>query len=199
MKYPAQNPFNADVVEMIRADLEQVGVRVRPRAPEFGTMIQDVMAPARNFDAVSGLAWESDFNLGTLRDLFHSEAIGSAYQSASYSNPELDSLIDRAAATIDRDEARPLWRRVQEIMRDEQPWTFLFYYPELFAARDWLHTTELDVRGAFADIGDWWMDPESRRRSAAPSDTTGATADSAGSGGTSDSARAGSDTSTARR
>ncbi|HUF12338.1 MAG TPA: ABC transporter substrate-binding protein [Longimicrobiales bacterium] len=167
MKYPAQNPFNADVVEMIRADLAQVGVRVRPRATEFGTMIQDVMAPARNFDAVSGLAWETDFNLATLRDLFHSDALGSAYQSSSYSNAEVDSLIDRASRTLDREQARPMWRRVQEIMRDEQPWTFLFYYPELFAARDWLHTTELDVRGAFADIGDWWMDPAAHRRTAA--------------------------------
>lgn len=166
LKYPAQNPFNADVAEMIRGDLEQVGVRLRLRATEFGTMVEDVMSPARNFDAVSGLGWETDFNLGALRAVFHSDERGTPYQSSSYANAEVDSLIDLATRTLDRERARPMWRRVQEILRDEQPWTFLFYYPELYAARDGLHTPELDVRGVFADIGEWWLEPEARRRSA---------------------------------
>ena len=182
LKYPAQNPFNADVAEMVRADLDSIGVNVVPQATEFGTMIEDVMSPQRNFDAVQ-LGWVSDLNLNGLRDLFHSDAIGSGFQSSSYSNAEVDSLIDLATSTVDRDQARPMWRRVQEILRDEQPWTFMFYYMELFAARDWLHTPELGVRGMMADIGEWWIDPANRRRSApAGADSAGAdsaTADSA--------------------
>ena len=176
LKYPAQNPFNADVAEMVRADLAAAGVRVEPRATEFGTMIEDVMSPERNFDAVQ-LGWVSDLNLNGLRDLFHSDNIGEGFQSASYSNPEVDSLLDRASTTVDRDEARPIWRRVQEVLREEQPWTFMFYYMELFAARDWLHTPELDVRGTMADIGEWWIDPQSRRRSG-PAGADSAAADS---------------------
>jgi peptide/nickel transport system substrate-binding protein len=179
LKYPAQNQFNADVAEMIRGDLDSIGVRVELRATEFGTMIEDVMSPQRNFDAVQ-LGWVSDLNLGTLRDLFHSESLGSGFQSSSYSNPEVDSLIDRATTTIDRDQARPMWRRVQQIMRDEQPWTFMFYYQELFAARDWLHTPQLDVRGLMADIGDWWIDPEHRRRSGPAGGADSALTDTAG-------------------
>ena len=164
LKYPAQNPFNADVAEMVRADLTAAGVRVELRATEFGTMIEDVTSPQRNFDAVQ-LGWNSDPDLAHLRSLFHSESLGSAFQSASYSNPAIDSLIDRATATVSRDEARPLWRRVQQIMRDEQPWTFMFYYMDLYAARDWLHTPELDVRGMLTSVDEWWIEPESRRRS----------------------------------
>lgn len=174
LKYPAQNPFNADVAELVRSDLANIGVRVQLLATDFGTMIEDVTSPSRNFDAVQ-LGWESDFNLGHLRDIFHSESLGTPFQSSSYSNPEVDSLIDTATRTIDRERARPMWRRVQEIMRDEQPWTFMFYYSELFAARDALHTPELDVRGAFAEIGEWWLDPSARRRSAAGSPTDSAT------------------------
>ena len=128
-------------------------------------MIEDVTSEERNFDAVQ-LGWVSDLNLGGLRDLFHSENLGEDFQSASYANPEVDSLLDRATSTVDRAQARPMWRRVQQIMRDEQPWTFMFYYMDLFAARDWLHTTELDARGLLADVTEWWIDPGSRRRSA---------------------------------
>ena len=178
LKYPAQNPFNADVAEMVRADLAAAGVRVRTRATEFGTMIEDVTSEERNFDAVQ-LGWVSDLNLGGLRDLFHSDNLGEDFQSASYANPEVDSLMDVATSTVDREQARPMWRRVQQIMRVEQPWTFMFYYMDLFAARDGLHTPELDARGLLADVTEWWIDPASRRRSApAGSDTAADTGQS---------------------
>ena len=149
---------------MVRADLQAAGVRVEPRATEFGTLIEDVTSERRNFDAVQ-LGWNSDLNLAGLRDLFHSSALGSDFASASNSNPEVDSLIDRATATLDRDQARPMWRRVQQILRDEQPWSFMFYYMELFAAGDGLHTPELDATGLLAKIGEWWIEPSARRRS----------------------------------
>ncbi|HEX6588629.1 MAG TPA: ABC transporter substrate-binding protein [Longimicrobiales bacterium] len=189
LKYPAQNPFNADVAEMVRADLAAAGVRVELRATEFGTMIGDVTSTARNFDAVQ-LGWTSDPDLAHLRSLFHSESMNTPFQSASYSNAEFDSLLDRATSTLDRDEARPLWRRVQEIMRDEQPWTFMFYYMDLLAARDWLHTPELDVRGTLANIGEWWIDPASRRRSGLVGDSVAA--DSTATDTVGDTATAGS-------
>lgn len=189
LKYPAQNPFNADVAEMVRADLADVGVRVRPRATEYGTMVADVISPDRNFDAVQ-LGWESDFDLATLRDLFHSDALGTPFQSASYANPEVDSLIDLASRTMDRERARPMWRRVQEILRDEQPWTFMFYYADLYAARDWLHTPDLDVRGTFANIGEWWIEPAARRRSATTVAGDTAEGDTAAGGSSGDTAAA---------
>ena len=172
LKYPAQNPFNADVAEMVRADLDSIGVTVQLRATEFGTMIDDVMSPARNFDAVQ-LAWIADLNLNSLRDNLHSSNIGQAYQLGSYRNAEVDSLLDAATSTLDREQARPMWRRVQEIVRDEQPWTYMFYSTELFALRDWLHTPRLDVRGLMPEIAEWWIDPQSRRRSGStPSDSS---------------------------
>jgi hypothetical protein len=47
---------------------------------------------------------------------------------------------------------------VQAIMRDEQPWTFLWYVPNLYAARDRVQGIEMDVRGAFRGIAGWWID-----------------------------------------
>jgi len=79
------------------------------------------------------------------------------YQIAAYSNPELDSLLDRAAATVDREAARPLWRRVQEILRDDQPWTYLYYSPHLYAIRERVQGVEMDIRGALVNLPRWWL------------------------------------------
>lgn len=160
LKLPSANAFNRDVAEMIRSDLQAVGVRVRLRALEWNTLVSDITTPERRFDAAL-LAWETDFKVN-LRDNFHSDAMAGPFQSASYSNPEVDSLIDRAAVTVDRDDARRLHARLQEILRDEQPWSFLFYYPDLFLARERLHTDSLDIRGTFAKVADWWLEGAAR-------------------------------------
>ena len=173
---PAASTFNRDVAEMIRADLASLGVDMRVSALEWNTLTEAVMSPERDFDAAL-LAWETDFKVA-LRDLFHSETMSGPFQSASYSNPEVDSLIDRVDTTVDREAARPLFRRLQEILRDEQPWGFLFYYPDLLIATDRLHVEGLDMRGAFATLPEWWLEPER----AAPERTDGQPAAGSASG-----------------
>lgn len=152
---PATNRFNRDMAEMIRADLAKVGVTVRIRPLDFATMIEDVTSPERKFDAVL-MAWESDFRL-IVHDNFHSKSMRNPFQFASYRNPEVDSILDQLATETSRAAARRLWQRFQVIMRDEQPWTFLFYYPDLFAMRDRLHGVDMDIRGALVNLPRWWV------------------------------------------
>lgn len=154
---PASNAFNRDVAELVRADLDSVGVGMNIRQTEATTMFQAVSSPERPFDAAL-LAWEADFRLN-LHDIFHSDAIDGPFQLASYSNREVDDLLDRAAMTLDRDAARPLWHRVQAILREEQPWAFLYYFPDVFAMRERVRGVEMDIRGTFVNVSDWWIAP----------------------------------------
>jgi len=152
---PAGNEYNRSVAEMVQADLAEVGIRMTVRPLDFAALVAAVTSPARDFDAVV-MAWEHDFRLD-LADLFHSRALDGPYQWGSYANPELDRLLDEASATADREAARRLWARVQEILRDDQPWTFLYYTPDLFAIRDRVHGVRMDVRGAFTTLPRWWV------------------------------------------
>jgi ABC-type transport system substrate-binding protein len=74
------------------------------------------------------------------------DAVRGPYQFASYANPELDRLIDSASLEPSRDVAMPMWRRVQELLRDDQPWTVLFYNQDAYLARDRLRGTDMDIR-----------------------------------------------------
>ncbi|HET9441651.1 MAG TPA: ABC transporter substrate-binding protein, partial [Longimicrobiales bacterium] len=156
LKYGASSEVQRDIAEMVRADLEQVGIRLVPRPLEFNTLLSDVTTPQRDFDGVV-MGYENDVKL-VLHDMFHSRAVDNPYQFASYRNARVDSLLDRLNTTTSRAEAVPLWRRLQTIIRDEQPWTFLFSYADLFATSEQLKGPKGDVRGVFSGMARWWLD-----------------------------------------
>ncbi|MFW5947306.1 MAG: ABC transporter substrate-binding protein [Gemmatimonadota bacterium] len=157
IKLPAGSDYNRDMAEAIRADLETVGVRATTRPTEATTLFADILSPERRFDAAL-LGWEADVRLD-LRDLFHSGALDGEYQFASYTNPEVDSLLDRATIEPDRERAGPLWHRVQELLLRDQPWTVLYYQTDAFLARDRLRGLDMDIRGALVHVADWWIEP----------------------------------------
>ncbi|HEX6064918.1 MAG TPA: ABC transporter substrate-binding protein [Longimicrobiales bacterium] len=156
LKFGAGSQAQRDVAEIVQADLKDVGIRLVQRPMEFSTMLEQVTTAARNFDGVI-MGYENDFKL-VLHDMFHSRAVDNPYQFASYRNSEVDSLLDALNRTTSRDQAVPMWRRLQTIIRDEQPWTFLFNYSELMAAREEVRGPSGDVRGILVDLKKWWLD-----------------------------------------
>ena len=164
---PANSIINRDMAAMITANLSQVGVRVTPKAVEATTMFATISDSKRDFDAVI-VAWESDFRIN-LRDIFHSSALGGPFQLASYSNPKVDSLIDFTARTKDRAKAKPAYQELQRILREEQPWSFLYYFPDVYLVRDRVHGVEMDIRSSLLTVGKWWVSPAAG--SAAQSDS----------------------------
>jgi peptide/nickel transport system substrate-binding protein len=158
LKVPAGSEFNRDAAELIRQDLAGIGVRLRTEATEWAVLLADVTGPERRFDAVL-LGLTADMRLN-LRDSFHTSALGGPMQLASYSNPEVDGIIDEAALLPDRDAARPLLHRLQRIMLEEQPWTFLYYYPDLRVLNARVRGAEMDIRGNFATLPRWWIEDD---------------------------------------
>ena len=155
LKIPAGSVINRDMAELIRGDLARIGVRVETRPTDWGTMIEDFTSPDRRFEAIL-LGFETDFRVN-LYDTFHSGALGTPNQFASYSNPRVDSLIDRTRLARTMSEARPLYAEIQRILRDEQPWSFLYYYPDLVLLNDRLQGVEMDDRGGLMSISKWWV------------------------------------------
>lgn len=152
---PAGNEYSRSVAEMIQHHIDRIGGRVTLRTVDAATMFDELTAADRPFDAAF-LAWESDLRLD-LEDMFHSDAARGPYQFASYTNPEADRLLEEVAVAQDRKTARPLWHRLQQILRDDQPWGFLFYVPDLYLAQDRVRGLEMDVRGAFVNMNLWWL------------------------------------------
>lgn len=152
---PAGSDFSRNIAELVQSDLADVGVQVRIRTLDWNTLVADISGPERRFDAVV-MGWEGDLR-PNLRDLFHSAALDGPFQLASYADPEVDALLDSLAVITERDAAAPLWSRLQAILRRDQPWTFLYYYPDLALARDRVRGIRMDIRGALAGVAHWWL------------------------------------------
>ncbi len=152
---PAGNAFNADMAEMIRSDLEAIGVTMKVRPTDWAAMIPAMTSKARNFDAVL-LGWEAEFR-PNLRGLYHSASVDEPYQMAGYANPAFDAALVRAENANSRAAALPAWHEAERILRDDQPWSYLYYYPDLLAASDRLEGVDMDVRGIFRGVQDWWL------------------------------------------
>jgi peptide/nickel transport system substrate-binding protein len=158
LQYQAGNDFSRNAVEMIQADLAAIGVRARPRPTDWNTLVAAVSSTSRDFDAVL-MGWEADFRID-LRDLFHSAAIDGPFQLASYRNPRVDHALDRAATLVDRTASLPIWHEIQRLLRDDQPWTFLYYYPDLILASERTSGVAMDIRGVLASAPHWRLTSE---------------------------------------
>jgi peptide/nickel transport system substrate-binding protein len=172
LKFVAASDVNRDLAEAVRADLAELGVRASTRPTEYNTLVADVTSPDRRFDAAL-LAWSGDFRLD-LHDIFHSRALDGPYQFASYSSAVADSLLDRAGGEADRAVATPIWRRLQRVLRDDQPWTLLYYRTDPILARERVRGMDMDIRGMLVTVPDWWVEgPSGPGSGGAASDDSG--------------------------
>ncbi len=156
------NPTREDIMTLVQSDLAKVGVEVRTQVQEAQSLGRDIMSPERPFDAFV-LGWSAQFNLDD-RPLFACAQLEGAFQWAGYCNPRVDSLLNRVTQIEDRAQALPLWREYQEIMRRDQPYTFLYYDVRANAVRDRVRDVRMDIRGDLVNVKDWWIDPADRRR-----------------------------------
>ena len=163
---PAAHPSSQAIAQIVQSDLADVGVRLTIRPVDQSAFIATFAAPPRDFDAaVVGLSAPLDLNL---RDQFHSQRHDAALQMAGYANPEVDSLLDVVAGAHTREQARPALLRAQEILLAEQPWSILYYYPDLFVVAEGLRGVEMDLRGALLGVAEWWLEAPSDTSTAAP-------------------------------
>lgn len=59
-----------------------------------------------------------------LREKFHSRLRGPWWQG--YASPEVDTLIEKAQATVDVARRRDIYHRAYRLIREDAPWIFLY-------------------------------------------------------------------------
>lgn len=161
LKYNTGNQSRQDIAEIMQAQLGDVGVRIVPQSVEWTTLLSQLIdTENRPFEAVI-LAWVTEFRVDAT-DLFHSDAADAEYGFAGTRVPEIDRLLDTLPVVTDREEARPLWEEFQRLIVEQQPYTFFYYPDRLNGVNRRIRGVEMDVRGEWVNIGEWWVPPEER-------------------------------------
>ena len=111
------------VATIIKEDLSKVGIEMSIRFLEWSVFLENIQD--QRFDA-SWLGW----GLGTAEDpyqIWHSSSAehrGSNH--VSFINAEVDSICVAGRTEFDVEQRKKMYLRFQEILHDEQPYTFMF-------------------------------------------------------------------------
>lgn len=118
------NDQRLKTAEIIQQRLRKIGIDVKIRPVEWAAFLSQFIDKG-NFEAVI-LGW----TIGPEPDLFDvwdsSKTGPKELNFIGYKNPEVDRLIVAGRSTFDRDKRRRCYWRIQEILAEDQPYTFLY-------------------------------------------------------------------------
>ncbi len=149
----AGNTIRSDTLVLIQQQLARIGIDAQPRLLEMNTLIQSNMA--HDFDATVG-TWGIDTTLD-ISYAFHTLSIDDGWNYGSYSNPEVDRLIDEAGRQTLPEEAGPFLIELQRILHEEQPYTFLWEPEKLIGTSRRLRNVQSNALLPLFDLEEWWL------------------------------------------
>jgi peptide/nickel transport system substrate-binding protein len=122
------NVLREDFLTYTQAQLQKIGWNIAPEAIEYATAVDQVTK--KNFDvAESSMAsGGADIDPAQLSLIFGTNA---SQNYSSYTNPQLDTLLDKAKQELDVEKQKPLYAQIQQILQDDLPTWFAWYRPFL--------------------------------------------------------------------
>jgi peptide/nickel transport system substrate-binding protein len=148
------NQIRSDIQVMVQEMLRKIGIKVNPVILEW-TVFMDHLTSS-NFEATV-----SALRIGTKADLSPIWSCESrrkgGYNRVDYCNRVVDSLNAEASSMLDLDKARPLFFKAQEIIYNEQPFTFICRPRPLGALNRRFKDAKPDAIGMYHNLQDWWV------------------------------------------
>lgn len=118
--FGAAVPLGLEVI--LNSWQEELGLQVEIQQTEWATFLQDVNQ--KRFQMFS-IAWGADYPdpQNFLEILFHSASEGN---NTSYSNPQVDALLDQAGVERDPDTRLEVYQDIERMILDDAPWVLLW-------------------------------------------------------------------------
>lgn len=146
------NPRRAKAAIIIQSNLKAIGVEVQIDKMEGNTFFERLRK--KDFDAtLSGWAAGLFVDMSTF---WHS---GEKYEFnfTGYDNPAVDALIEKALAEPDTAKNNAMWRQVQALVYEDQPYTFLYWLDELVALHKRFKDAKIDELSTLRQLNTWWV------------------------------------------
>jgi len=148
------NKIRSDIAVLVQKDLAGIGVKAEIQLLEFNVFIERLMG--KEFEAcINGLAAATKLDM---RDLWHSNAINPSQgiNVISYRNSEVDRILVEVQ-NLPLEEQVPLWHRFQELVHEDQPFTFLYENERLNGVSTRLTHHEMNMLSSYFNMEAWTL------------------------------------------
>lgn len=147
--------------EIIQRRLRDIGIKVDIWVLEWAVFLNRFV-DKKNFEALI-LGWGLGLDPDNY-DIFHSSKTKPGeFNFISYSNPELDRLLEEGRRTFDVEKRTAIYHRVHAIIAEDQPYLFLYVPDALVAVHNRFRGIELSTLGIMYNFIDWWVMPSEQR------------------------------------
>ena len=117
---------------------------------------------SRAFDTEITL-FNADPSVSGVRQNWGTSAIGNnGANYVSYSNPQVDALLDSAVTTFDPIRTKAYARRAFETMIEDAPAIWLYELSARAGIARRIHTTPMRADGYWSGLADWWIPANQR-------------------------------------
>ncbi|HWB52585.1 MAG TPA: peptide-binding protein [Tepidisphaeraceae bacterium] len=153
LTYPGGHPTTERLVLFIRDELAAVGIQLEPDPLDWSVFAQRMNN--RDFDAIT-LGWSGTVENDIYQVFDSSQIKDQGDNFVSYSNPKLDKLIETARQTVNEKERMPMWQQCDQILHDDQPYTFLFNMKQLVFLDKRIQNVQILPLG-INGRDEWWV------------------------------------------
>ena len=147
--------------EIIQRRFREVGVDVKLRVIEWASFLKEFINPG-NFDATI-LGWTVSLDPDAYNVWHSSKTAPGELNFINFRNEEVDHLLERGRRTFDQTERKEIYDRFQEILAEEQPYTWLYVPDSLPAVASRFRGIDPAPAGIMHSFEKWWV-PASEQR-----------------------------------
>lgn len=155
------NDVRLKTAQIIQRRLKRVGIDVKIRVVEWASLLAHFIDKG-NFEAlVMGWTVSPDPDLF---DVWHSSKTGpKELNFIGFKNAEVDRLIEEGRATFDQEKRRRCYYRIQEILANVQPYTFLYVPDALPVVSSRFRGIEPAPAGISHNLIRWYVPKEEQK------------------------------------
>jgi peptide/nickel transport system substrate-binding protein len=155
------NETRQKCAEIIQRQLAEVGIRVKIRIVEWSAFVTDFINK-RRFEAVI-LGWTIPLDPDAY-DVWHSSKTApQELNFVSYKNAEVDDVLEKGRSTFNQAERKKYYDRFQEILAEDQPYTFLYVPDELIIISSRFRGIEPAPIGIGHNIIKWYVPKDEQK------------------------------------
>ena len=149
------NDMRAKTAEIIQQRLKNIGITVKIRIIEWATFLKEFVHTG-NYDALIlgfGIDPEPD-----QYDIWHSSKTNPGEMNHfHFINKEVDRLLVEGRQTFDQEKRKECYWRIQEILAEEQPCTFLYVAESLPVVSSRFHGIKQAPAGISYNLPKWYV------------------------------------------